>query len=60
MSIESHLAELEKKHRALDQEIEAELTHPSSDEVKLSSLKRKKLKIKDEMVRLSSPEPTIH
>lgn len=60
MSIESHLAELEKKHRALEQEIETELTHPSSDEVKLSSLKRKKLKIKDEMVRLSSPEPTIH
>lgn len=60
MSIESHLAELEKKHRALEQEIETELTHPSSDEMRLSSLKRKKLKIKDEMVRLTAPEPTIH
>lgn len=60
MSIESHLAELEKKHRAIEREIETELMHPSSDEVKLSSLKRKKLKIKDEMVRLTSPEPTIH
>lgn len=60
MSIESHLAELEKKHQAIEREIESELTHPSSDEVKLSSLKRKKLRIKDEMVRLSSPEPTIH
>lgn len=60
MSIESHLAELEKKHRAIEREIEAELMHPSSDEVRVTSLKRKKLKIKDEMVRLTSPEPTIH
>jgi hypothetical protein len=60
MSIESHISELEKKHRALEKEIEAELMHPSSDDSKVSSLKRKKLKIKDEMVRLKYPEPTLH
>ncbi|PZQ17069.1 MAG: DUF465 domain-containing protein [Ancylobacter novellus] len=60
MSIESHIAELEKKHRAIEKEIEMELTHPNSDEVKVSSLKRKKLRIKDEMMRLKYPEPTLH
>lgn len=60
MSIESHIAELEKKHRAIEKEIEMEMMHPNSDEVRVSSLKRKKLRIKDEMVRLKSPEPTLH
>lgn len=60
MSIESHIAELEKKHRAIEKEIEVELMHPNSDEVRVSSLKRKKLRIKDEMKRLAAPEPTLH
>lgn len=60
MSIESHISELEKKHRAIEKEIEMELTHPNSDDTKLSSLKRKKLRIKDEMVRLQPQEPTLH
>ncbi|GLK67361.1 YdcH family protein [Hansschlegelia plantiphila] len=60
MSMESHIAELEKKHRAIEREIEVELTHPSTDEVKVSSLKRKKLRIKDEMTRLQPLAPTIH
>ena len=60
MSIESHLAELEKKHKAIEREIEDELLHPSSDEVRVASLKRKKLRIKDEIVRLAPPEPTLH
>ncbi|MBB3971739.1 YdcH family protein [Hansschlegelia beijingensis] len=60
MSIESHIAELEKKHQAIEREIEIELTRPSTDDVRVASLKRKKLRIKDEMMRLQSPQPTIH
>ena len=60
MSIESHIVELEKKHRAIEREIEMELMHPSADDVKVASLKRKKLRIKDEMKRLKLPEPTLH
>lgn len=60
MSMESHIAELEKKHRAIEREIEVELTHPHADDVKVSSLKRKKLRIKDEMMRLQLPQPTLH
>ena len=60
MSIESHISELEKKHRAIEKEIETELMHPSSDDTRVSSLKRKKLRIKDELVRIAPTEPTLH
>ena len=33
MAIESHLAELEKRHQALEQEIAEALTHPSIDDL---------------------------
>jgi hypothetical protein len=52
MAIESHLAELEKRHRALEQEIAEALAHPSTDNLQIAELKRKKLHVKDEMARL--------
>jgi hypothetical protein len=52
MAIESHLAELEKRHQALEQEISEALAHPSIDDLKLVELKRRKLHVKDEIVRL--------
>ncbi len=52
MAIESHLAELEKRHQALEQEIEEALTHPSMDNLQIAELKRKKLHVKDEIARL--------
>jgi hypothetical protein len=52
MAIESHLAELEKRHQALEQEISEALTHPSSDDLQIAELKRKKLHVKDEITRL--------
>jgi len=54
MSIESHLAELERRHHALELEIEEALNHPSIDTLELSELKRRKLLLKDEIVRLKS------
>jgi len=58
MSIQSHLTELERKHEALEREIEAERTHPSSDSLRLVELKRRKLSLKDEITRLQ--EETVH
>jgi hypothetical protein len=52
MAIESHLAELEKRHQALEQEISEALTHPSTDDLQIAELKRKKLHVKDEITRL--------
>jgi hypothetical protein len=58
MSIESHLTQLERKHEALEREIEAERTHPGGDSLRLAELKRRKLSLKDEITRLQ--EETVH
>ena len=52
MSMQSHLAELEKRHRALEEEINDCLTHPAVDDLKIVELKRRKLQVKDEIERL--------
>jgi hypothetical protein len=58
MAIESHLAELEKRHEALEQEIDEALTHPSADDLQIVELKRRKLHVKDEIARLK--EVLVH
>lgn len=57
MSIEAHLAELERRHRDLEAEIAEARTHPSIDELELVKLKRRKLLLKDEIVRLQNWQP---
>jgi hypothetical protein len=52
MSLQAHLSELEKRHRAIERELEDAVAHPSSDDLKLVELKRKKLLLKDEIERL--------
>jgi hypothetical protein len=59
MAIESHLAELEKRHRALEYELNEALTHPSADDLQIVELKRKKLYVKDEIERLRQ-EMLVH
>ena len=60
MSLQNHLSELERRHDAIDREIEMELLHPSTDDLKLVEMKRKKLFLKDEIEKLkqaSEPQP---
>jgi hypothetical protein len=52
MSIEAHLAELERRHRSLEAEINAARAHPSIDDLEIAELKRRKLLVKDEIARL--------
>jgi hypothetical protein len=52
MSIQSHLAELERRHQALETEINDALLHPSTDDLRIAELKRRKLQVKDEITRL--------
>ncbi len=59
MAIKSHLAELQKRHQALEQEINEALTHPSTDDLKVVELKRRKLYVKDEIARLRH-EVSVH
>jgi hypothetical protein len=54
MSLQTHLSELTAKHRALESQIEEELSHPGSDDLAITELKRKKLKLKDEITRLEA------
>lgn len=56
MSMQSHLAELEKRHRALKDEISECLTHPAVDDMRVVELKRRKLLVKDEIERLRHNE----
>jgi len=58
MNMESHLAELERRHQALEQEIEEALHHPSVDTLTLTELKRRKLQLKDEIAKLK--DSSVH
>jgi hypothetical protein len=52
MSIESHLAELNRRHQALEQQLDEARAHPSVDDLTIVELKRRKLQVKDEIARL--------
>jgi hypothetical protein len=52
MSIEAHLAELQRRHRALEEQINEARSHPSVDDLQIVELKRRKLLVKDEIARL--------
>ncbi len=61
MSMQSHLADLEKRHRALEDELADAIAHPSTDDLRIAELKRRKLKLKDEMARLQGrAAETVH
>ena len=53
MSVQAHLGELAAKHKALEAELEDCMSHPASSDAEIAELKRKKLRIKDEMTKLS-------
>jgi len=52
MTLQAHLSELESKHKALEAELTDVLAHPASTDAEIAELKRKKLKIKDEITKL--------
>ena len=61
MSLQMHLGELERKHQALEREIQDAIAHPSTDDLKIAELKRRKLQLKDEITKLRrSDQRVIH
>ncbi|GAC1334321.1 MAG: DUF465 domain-containing protein [Beijerinckiaceae bacterium] len=60
MTLQSHLAELERRHQAIERQLEEEKQHPACDTLRLAELKRRKLQLKDEIVRLQHDEHTLH
>jgi len=59
MSLASHLEELQRKHGDIDREIDEALAHPSTDDLEIARLKRRKLALKDQIERLRT-QPTTH
>lgn len=53
MSMTAHLQELRKKHENLSHLVEREQRSPGSDALQIAELKKQKLKIKEEIQRLS-------
>ncbi|MFA6265313.1 MAG: DUF465 domain-containing protein [Pseudolabrys sp.] len=61
MSMQSHLAELEKKHKALEDKIYDCQRHPAVDDLEVVELKRRKLLVKEQIERLRHTEPhSVH
>ncbi len=48
----AELGELRRQHRALDEEIAALSENPAGDQLKLKRLKKRKLRLKDEIARV--------
>ena len=60
MSMQSHLAELEKKHQSLEAELSDCLAHPAIDDLRIVELKRRKLLVKDQIERLRHGGASVH
>ena len=60
MSTESHLSELERRHADLERRIDETKARPGADALELSDLKRRKLRLKDEISRLRDVTATVH
>ncbi len=60
MSLQSHLQELELKHRSLDQAILEEMAHPSSNDSRVRELKKQKLLLKQKIERLRADGVSVH
>jgi hypothetical protein len=52
MAHPAQLEELTAKHKALDRQIQEELDHPGTSDLRIAELKRQKLRLKDEMMSL--------
>ena len=53
MSLSSHVEELKKKHITLSEQVEAAQRAPGSNDLEIAELKKHKLRLKEEIERLS-------
>ncbi|ABN77505.1 protein of unknown function DUF465 [Rhodobacter sphaeroides ATCC 17029] len=53
MTVASHLQELRRKHETLSTSVEKAQRNPAMDALKISEMKKQKLKLKEEIARLS-------
>ena len=53
MSLGSHLQELRRRHETLSEKVEEAQRNPAVDALEISALKKQKLRIKEEIARLT-------
>jgi hypothetical protein len=53
MTVASHLQELRRKHENLSHMVEEAQRSPGSDDLRIAELKKQKLKLKEEISRLT-------
>jgi len=53
MSLSSHIEELRRKHEHLSERVEQEQRKPGVDPLDIAALKKQKLRLKEEIQRLS-------
>jgi hypothetical protein len=54
MTIEARIRELGNRHRQLDETIQREVGHPATDPLQVRELKRRKLRLKEEITSLEA------
>jgi hypothetical protein len=54
MSLSAHVQELRRKHQVLSNRVEEAQRNPASDALVIADLKKQKLKLKEEITRLSA------
>jgi hypothetical protein len=60
MGLESHILELSDKHRKIDEDLHEELLRPYPDDVRVVELKKRKLRLKEEIERLRHADDLPH
>jgi hypothetical protein len=53
MTVASHLQELRRKHEHLSDMVEREQRSPATDALKIAEMKKQKMKLKEEITRLT-------
>jgi hypothetical protein len=59
MTMQDYVESLRSKHAYLERQIDDEMHRPLPDQSVLSRLKREKLRLKDEMVRVNGSEEHV-
>jgi hypothetical protein len=54
MSVNAHVEQLKRKHESLSEAVEAAQRAPGSDDLAIADLKKQKLRLKEEIARLTN------
>ncbi len=59
MNVDSHLMELRRKHEMLSDEVAREQRSPGSSDLRISDLKKRKLRLKEEIARVAGEKGSV-